>query len=175
MTDKIFPRDIVTACSKSEGNDNHSAGLLFVCYIDLLRGLQQGFHFFTYKTNHSLVPSLWGGSTQGNIINKFRARLFQTQVWVTSQGQIWCVCWNMYHITRFYWTEWHPKHWINFCIMFPGKIIFYWAAAACKLSFLKHLQKPMPGLFVEFPSLCSFQDEPKQLLFTQQENMILQI
>lgn len=63
--------------------------------------------------------------------------LFESRSWVTSSGQIWCVCCNMYYITEIYGREGQPECWVNVNIMFPVKIAFYWGAVLWELSLLR--------------------------------------
>lgn len=86
------------------------------------------------KTNRRPVTSSRGGSTQGNIINKFKAQLsLKRHAWVTSLGQIWCVFCHKYYVTGTYGGEPLPESSANFL----GTMRFYWGALHWEISFLR--------------------------------------
>lgn len=135
------------------------------------------------KTNRRLVPSSSGGErTRQHNKQVQSTTLFERHAWVTSPGQIWCVCCHKYCITEIYGrgaTAWalgklqHYVPWDNEILLsslfYAGRSFFFFFPQMTRLIKASLFGS---GWILEFLSAFS---SPQRRMFAQHENVLFQI
>lgn len=137
MFTKTFVTHVVLYAPKARGVIIRAETCCLYILLTLLQGLQHGLTLVSARLiTGSMVPSLKGRSTQGNIIKKFESELDLKDIHEHFL-QMWCVCCHKYYITEIFGKEWLLEYEVNYNIVVLWTMRLYWAAVLWKLSFLR--------------------------------------
>lgn len=138
MFTKTFVQHVVLCAPTAKGAVIRVQTCCLYVLLTCSRVFSRVSHFCTRKTNRWLVPSFRGRTHRRKHNKQVQSTaLFGRHAWVTSPGQIWCVCHDMYYITEIYGKGWQPECLVNFNFMFLRKITLYWAAVLWERSPLR--------------------------------------